>query len=145
LTGLAVEVLRPGPPIVFVGARVGRDDQLKLRVVGASDDWLPSQLREAVVGGPLGSALRAELGAINAWRSVGPLQLALDASISAVRDALSGRVDLLRCSHPVALEITHRQPREGWWAIEVSDREGTTHVVDVEKVVNALGWVTPGR
>jgi hypothetical protein len=138
MRGLAVEVLWPGPPTVFVGARVGRSDELMLREVAANDGWPPSHVLETLAGGPLGPATRAELGAINAWHSVGPLSLALDASVSVAGAALSSRVDLMRCRHPVALEVAHFQPREGWWAIEVSQRQGTIHVVDVEKVVEVL-------
>ena len=144
MRGLAVEVLWPGPPTVFVGARVGRSDELMLREVAANDGWPPSHVLETLAGGPLGPAARAELGAVNAWHSVGPLRLALNASVSVVGDALLSRVDLLRCSHPVALEVTHVQPREGWWAIEVSEREGATRVVDVEKVVEVLRCATEG-
>jgi hypothetical protein len=143
--GLAVEVLWPGPPIVFVGAGVGRFDELMLRGVAANDGRAPSQVLETLAGGSLGPASRAELGVVNAWYSVGPLPLALDASVLVVGDALLGRADLMWCRHPVALEVTHVQPREGWWAIEVSAREGATHVVDVEKVVEVLRGVTEGR
>jgi hypothetical protein len=144
MRGLAVEVLWPGPPVVFVGARVDRSDELMLREVAANDGRPPSQVLEALAGGPLGPAARAELGAVNAWHSVGPLSLALDASVSVVGAALAGRADLMRCRHPVALEVTHVQPREGWWAIEVSQREGATHVADVETVVEVLRGVTAG-
>jgi hypothetical protein len=139
-TDLAVEVLWPGPPIVFVGARVDRTDEPTLRQIATSGGGPPSRVLEALVGSPLGPATRAELGAINAWRSVGPLPLALAASVSVVREALSNRADLRNCSHPVALEVTHRQPREGWWAIEVSERVDAAHVVDVEKVVEVLHY-----
>jgi len=144
VTGAAVEVLWPGPPIVFVGARVDRSGELMLREVAANDGWPPSQVLQTLAGSPLGPAARAELGAINAWQSVGPLPLALDASVLVVGNALSSRVDLMRCSHPVALEVTHLQPREGWWAIEVSEREGTAHVVNLEKVVEVLRCAAEG-
>jgi hypothetical protein len=75
--------------------------------VAANDGGPLSQVFETLVGGPLGPATRAVLGAINAWHAVGPLPLALDTSVSMVGDALSSRVDLMRCSHAVALEVTH--------------------------------------
>jgi hypothetical protein len=133
----AVEVLWPGPPVVFVGARFARG-RPPLRELAARADWSPSQALRALAGGPLGPPVRAELGAFNAWRSLGPLRLALDATAPAVRQALARRPDLAHCPRPVALEIAHDRPREAWWAIEVSVPRDAAHAVSADRVAQLL-------
>ena len=137
-TEVGVEVLWSGPPAVFVGARVGRVDRPLLREIAARWDWTPSQALEILAGGPLGPPVRAELGAVNAWRSVEPLPLRLDADAPAIETALAGRTDLASCHRPVALEIVHEKPRHAWWAIEVSSRQAGMHQVRVERVAQLL-------
>jgi len=138
---VAVEVLRPGPPVVFVGARFGGADGPPLRQLAARADWTPTRALELLAPGPLGPAVRAELGAVNAWRSIRPLPLALDAQPAAIARALADRPRLATCTVPVALEVVHDQPHEAWWAIEVSVPRGRGHEVRVERVSEALGWV----
>jgi hypothetical protein len=139
---LAVEVLWSGPPIVFVGARFGSGSRPPLREIAARGDWTPSQALRILAGGPLGPPVRAELGAVNAWRSVGSLPLEIDARAGAIKGALVRRADLACCRRPIALEVVHEHPREAWWAIEVSVRHDETHRVRVERVAELLRSTT---
>lgn len=116
----AVEVLWPGPPVVFVGARF-RGERPPLAELGARADWTPATALEVLAGGALGPAVRAELGAVNAWRTVGPLPVRLDATADDLAQDLAARPDLAHCPHPVALEVVYEANREAWWAIEVSE------------------------
>jgi hypothetical protein len=137
-TEVAVEVLWPGPPIVFVGARASSIDRLPVREIAARRDRTPSQALRILADSRLGTAVRAELGAVNAWQSVGPLPVQIDADALALETALASRLDLACCDRPVALEIVHHGARQAWWAIEVSSREAGTHRVRVARVVQLL-------
>jgi hypothetical protein len=137
-TEVAVEVIWWGPPVVFVGAVVDRVARRSLRRIAARADWTPSEALDVLAGGPPGPPVRAELGAVNAWRSVGPLPLTVDADAAAIEAALAGRRDLARCHLPVALELVHESPRRAWWAIEVSARRAGRHHVRVERVAQLL-------
>jgi hypothetical protein len=135
---VAVEVLWPGPPAVFVGARVAGGDRPRLGRLAARSDWTPTRALQVLAGGPLGPPVHAELGAINAWRSVGAVPIGLDADAATIASALAGRADLALCHRPVALEILSEEPRQAWWAIEVSSREAGAHRVRVDQVVRLL-------
>jgi hypothetical protein len=115
---VAVEVLWPGRPIVFVGARYAHGEVPPLTQLSARDDWSPSKALAVLAGGALGPPVRAEVGAVNAWRSVGPLVVGLGDDEPAVAAALASRPDLASCGHPLALEVAVVAPREAWWAIE---------------------------
>jgi hypothetical protein len=108
------------------------------REIAARSGWTPSQALETLAGGPLGPPVRAELGAVNAWRSVEPLPLPIGADAAAIEAALADRTDLARCHRPVALEIVHQKPRQAWWAIEVSSHQAGMHQVRVERVAQLL-------
>jgi hypothetical protein len=142
---LGVEVLWPGPPIVFVGACFAASDRPPVCEIAMRHEWTPTQALKILVGDSLGAPLRAELGAINAWRSVGPLPLALDAVAAAIESKLLERADLMFCGHPVALEVQFESPRRAWCAIEVSARHGDKHVVDVDEVAGLLRSVSRTR
>lgn len=133
----AVEVLWPGPPVVFVGARF-RGERPPLAALGARGDWTPATALDMLATGALGPAVRAELGAVNAWRSVGPLPVRLDATAEDLARELAARPDLAPCRHPVALEVVHEAKHEAWWAIEVSARGDAGHEVVAGRVVRAL-------
>jgi hypothetical protein len=137
---IAVEMLWPGPPIVFVGARLPSISVASalLDEVAGGDGWVPTLALEMLADGPLGPPIRAELGAVNAWRSVGPLQLNPDASVAAVESALTSRPELARCRLPVALEVVHQYRREAWWAIEVSSRDNGMHNVRAARTAQLL-------
>jgi hypothetical protein len=135
---VAVEVVWWGPPVVFVGAPVDRARRAPVRRIAARADWTPSEALAILAGGPPGPPVRAELGAVNAWRSVGPLSLALDSDSAAIESALAGRPDLARCERPVALELVHERLGRAWWAIEVSSPRAGRHEVRVELVARLL-------
>ena len=135
---VAAEVVWEGSPIVFVGARSIGGGPLPLRAIAARADWTPFEAHRILGGNPRELPVKAELGAVNAWRSVGPMSIAIDAQREAIRSALANRADLQRCRYPVALEVGWMHP-ETWWAVEVSDRSRDTHVVDVDRVVAVLG------
>jgi hypothetical protein len=139
---LAAELLWPGPPVVFVGARFELGEAARfrscVRTLGARHGWEPAEALTALAGGLPGPPVRAELGAVNAWRSVGPLEIALDQPASAVGDAVAQRADLIASPYPLALEIIHDRPREAWWAVEVSERSPGVQRVDVERVARLL-------
>ena len=120
---VALEVLWPGPPIVFVGTRAAGAVRRRVYEIAARPDPPPSQVLTVLAGGTLGPPEAAEIGAVNAWQSMGPLAIGIDAGAATISRALDGRIDLVDCAHPLALEISHGQPGAVWWAVEVS-REG---------------------
>lgn len=63
---VAVEVLWPGPPIVFVGARFRSPDRPSLEQLTVRADWGPAEALGQLARGPLGPPVRAELGAVDA-------------------------------------------------------------------------------
>jgi hypothetical protein len=63
-----------------------------------------------------------------------PLGLDIDAPAAAIERALVRRATLAYCRVPVALEVVHLEPRESWWAIEVSVPDGDMHRVRVDRV-----------
>lgn len=75
----------------------------------------------------------AELGAVNAWASTGPLVLWRRGEAllpTAVDEALAARPDLTRCTHPVALELAATDPRPYWIGVTVSKRSGSTNLLN---------------
>lgn len=139
---IAAEVVWSGPPIVFVGSRIGHLRRSPLHEIATRSDWTPSRSLDILAGVSLGP--QAELGAFNAWQSVGPLPLAVDADAAAVGIALALRTDLTSCHRPVALEIVFHQPHEAWWGIGISSRLGDTHIVRVEAVMRVLRSISGG-
>jgi hypothetical protein len=136
---VALEVLWPGRPTVFVGARFETVESMPLHALIARDDWTPSVALDALVAGVLRGPFRAELGAMNAWRSVGPLAVGINASRAAVEEALAGHPRLAWCRDPVALEVVCDGDREAWWGVEVSLRTSAgLHRVDAARVAELL-------
>lgn len=133
---VAIEVMWAGPPVVFVGAR---DDVTSLAPAAlslcADEAWTPSRALEVLAGATPGAPLRAELGAVDAWRSVGPVTLALAADPAEVERALAAHPGLTGSGRPVALEVVHDAPREAWWAMQVGEGGGP---VDASAVVQLL-------
>jgi hypothetical protein len=134
---VAVEFEWLGAPLVFVGARrepgaTGFEDDA-VRVVEADPDD-PAFALALLAGGAPEAIDHVELGAANAWRSVGPLRLWTRGQAGPppprVAEALRGHPALARCVAPVALEVAFRRPRECWIGIEVSTPAGGVHVVD---------------
>jgi hypothetical protein len=86
----------------------------------------------ALAGGPPADLRHVEVGAANAWRSVGPLRLwtrGQDRPPAAAAARLNERPALARCIAPVALEVTFGRPRECWIGVEVSEPSADGHVV----------------
>jgi hypothetical protein len=142
---VAVEFEWLGYPLVFVGARRAGDPggfAAGVVAVAAGDLAEPLVALAALAGGPPEELDHVELGAANAWRSVGPLRLWTRGDDIVGLDVEAGLSDhsrLARCVAPVALEISFRRPRECWLGVEVSTPSDGQHVVraaTVERLVN---------
>jgi hypothetical protein len=136
---VALEAEWLGHPLVFVGARRGQqrgadetgfeDDVARLADL---DPVEPAVALAALAGGPPAEPSHVELGAANAWRSVGPMRLwtrGQDRPPAPTAARLSERPTLARCIAPVALEVTFSRPRECWIGVEVSEPSADGHVV----------------
>jgi hypothetical protein len=142
---VAVEFEWLGSPLVFVGARRAGEAAAFAAGVGAvAAGDLPEPLAAlaALAGGPPEELDHVELGAANAWRSVGPLRLWTrgdDIVELDLQARLSDHSRLARCVAPVALEVSFRRPRECWLGVEVSTPSDGQHVVraaTVERLFN---------
>ena len=138
---VAVEVEWLGRPLVFVGARrrpsgdPGFAEHAARTALGDPED-AQDALAGLAGGAPAGLAA-IELGAANAWRSVGPLRLWSPAepwAPEALPRRLSGHPALEHCHVPVALEVAFGGPRECWIGVEVSRPEGRGHRVRASRV-----------
>ncbi len=136
---VAVEFEWLGHPLVFVGARRGtggpgeeaRFEEGVARVAALDPDD-PALALATLAGGTPDAFEHAELGAANAWRSVGPLRLWTRGDEAPERDVaarLREHPALARCVAPVALEVAFAQPRECWIGIELSTPTGAGHVI----------------
>jgi hypothetical protein len=98
----------------------------------------PVGLLEAAAGGPLGPVSFAEVGAVNAWRSIGPqIVWRRDCPID-VATSLRRRPDLMSCRFPVAVEFAADTPRPVWLAVEVSAFDGARHRLDEHRLGKCL-------
>lgn len=141
---VAVEYEWLGHPLVFVGARrtpevAGEPADFEAAAVRAAalETTDPLVALAALAGGEPFELDRVELGAANAWRSVGPLRLwDRDGSrvTGTVAERLSGHPALARCVKPVALEVAFRGPRECWIGVEVSEPAADGHAVPAARV-----------
>lgn len=137
-----------GHPLVFVGARRAQDGDDEASAFEAAAAGLagtpPSDPLEALArlaGGSPGLPDHFELGAANAWRSVGPLRLwsrGGEPPLGRVGPLLDGRPDLRACSAPVALAVGFEQPRSCWIGRELSRPDGDRHLVDAAAVEAVL-------
>jgi hypothetical protein len=76
---------------------------------------------------------RAVLGAVDAWRSLGPEVLWRQGealSGQALGSILARRPDLTTCAHPVAVELVVTRPLPCWVGIYVSRHDGPVHHLD---------------
>jgi hypothetical protein len=136
---VAVEFEWLGHPLVFVGARrapgpAGEDGRFEEDVarLAGQDPADPASALALLAGGPPAEPDHVELGAANAWRSVGPLRLwthGQDAAPGAVADRLRDHPRLARCHVPVAFAVGFRRPRECWIGVEISEPSAGGHVV----------------
>lgn len=152
---MAVEVLWPGQ--IFVGARWALQERDAARVgamrAQAAVSASATQPVDAALLALLGAkpSLKpdfAELSAVNAWASTGPLRLwrTGEALASNVVDGLlATRPDLTICEHPVAVELATNQPRSCWVGITVSTPSGSAHRLnrDALEDVLARGMLLP--
>ncbi len=146
---VAVEYEWLGRPLVFVGARrtpelTGEPEDFEAAVAQVAklhaDD--PSAVLATLAGGEPVEPTLIELGAANAWQSVGPLRLwdrADSRAPGTVAERLSRHPALARCVKPVALEVAFRGPRECWVGVEVSEPAAGRHVVATGRVEMLLG------
>jgi hypothetical protein len=145
---VAVEFEWLGRPLVFVGARRTRElaseraDFVEGVVhVAAIDPADPGLALATLAGGSPAALDHIELGAANAWQSVGPLRLwshGEDRAPRAVEARLREHPALARCVVPVALEVAFRRPRACWIGVEVSEPSGDEHVVCISTVETKL-------
>jgi hypothetical protein len=145
---VAVEFEWLGKPLVFVGARraqgpAGEHTEFEDSVVrvAALDPADPALAVAALAGGPPAELDHVELGAANAWQSVGPLRLwtrGEDRAPGAVAARLRAHPALARCVAPVALEVSFRRPRACWIGVEVSEPSADGHRVAPAKVETML-------
>jgi hypothetical protein len=141
---VAVEYEWLGRPLVFVGARrtpglAGEPEDFEAAVVrvAALDTGDPLVALAALAGGEPAEPGHIELGAANAWQSVGPLRLwDRDGAGASGRAAerLTDHPALARCAKPVALEVAFRGPRECWIGVEVSEPTADGHVMTASRV-----------
>ncbi len=134
---VAVEVLWPGQ--IFVGARWD--------LAEADEALMSAQRVQAALVTPMRPPVEAallalldttsspapefaELGAVNAWASTGPLTLWRRGEVlapGAVDEALASRPDLTECRHAVAVELAAVDPRPCWIGVTVSTFTGYNH------------------
>jgi hypothetical protein len=146
---VAVEYEWLGRPLVFVGARrtpelAGEPEDFEAAVVEVAKRRMgdPLVALAALAGGVPVEPTHIELGAANAWRSIGPLRLwdhADGRARGAVAERLSRHPTLARCARPVALEVAFGGPRECWLGVEVSEPTADGHVVAAARVELLLG------
>ncbi|WP_147995793.1 hypothetical protein [Streptomyces sp. uw30] len=146
---VAVEVLWPAN--AFCGVRWGVDqwDEAVAGTARAYDALAGGNAAVTLVSALLGDAPSsvvefAELGAVNAWTSVGSevlwrhgegfTQEALDAT-------LLRRPELTVCEHPLAVELAVTIPRPCWVGIYVSSQRGSLHHLDPRAITSLLGQV----
>jgi hypothetical protein len=127
-----------GHPLVFVGARRGRDEQASFeaavaRVVALDPDD-PALALATLAGGEPGELDHVELGAANAWQSVGPLRLWIRGEPPPPATRLGDHPALALSPVPVALEAAFRTPRECWLGVELSEPSGAEYVLAAEAV-----------
>ena len=127
-------------PLVFVGARRRRGDDADFEeaVAGlaAREPAGPADALARLAGGPPAAPEEVELGAANAWHSVGPLRLwsAGERVPGPPADLLRDRPDLVHCVAPVALEVAFAGPRPCWIGIELSVRTPDGHALELPRL-----------
>lgn len=145
---VAVEFEWLGHPLVFVGARraqelAGEHAKFEESVVrvAALNPADPALALATLAGGTPTELDHVELGAANAWQSVGPLRLWAGGEApasGAVAAGLRGNPALARCIVPVALEVSFRRPRACWIGVEVSKPSTDGHTVKASIVETVL-------
>ncbi len=145
---VAVEYEWLGYPLVFVGARRtqglrGEHERFEAAVarLATLDAAGPAAAIAALAGGLPAELDSIELGAANAWQSVGPLRLWTREeapTVAGLAARLGDHPALARCVAPVALEVAFRRPRACWIGVEVSEPSTSQHVVTASAVEEVL-------
>ena len=152
---IAVEIMWPAQ--AFVGVcwpadgweRAAAAASRGVAVLTSGSPVPPSQTVEAALLALLGTTPGTdlelvELGAVNAWHSIGPEQLWRRRAVlteQAVESVLVRRPDLANCSHPVAVELAVTDPQPCWVGIHVSTGTGPIHRLDRELLTKVLGEI----
>jgi len=113
----------------------------------ASEHAVLAVLRAMLGGDPAEKLDVVEVGAVNAWRSLGPLMLwrrGQPARPEAMLAVLRARRDLLLCARPVAVEFAAQRPRPHWIGVQVSREETGGHRVDERALLELLEAVLGG-
>nr|CTQ98447.1 hypothetical protein [Kibdelosporangium sp. MJ126-NF4] len=137
---LAVEVLWPGQ--AFVGVRWPADsweqavDAVSRVVADPGTRDVEASLLALLGSTPSSELEFVDLGAVNAWRSIGPERLwqrGAAPTAQATDSVLARRPDLAGCPHPLAVELGVTIPRPCWVGVYVSPASGPVHrlVTDV--------------
>jgi hypothetical protein len=152
---VAVEILWPGQAFVGVQwpaplwTQAVAAASRSFVVLATSSPVPPSQPVEAGLLAMLGSTPGTdldyvELGAVNAWHSIGPEPLWQPGAVLTARAAesvLLRRPDLATCSHPLAVELGVTNPQPCWIGIYVSTGSGPVHRLDPQLLNNVLSSV----
>lgn len=152
---VAVEFLWPTQ--AFVGARWPTDSWRQAVVVAdrrnlvlSSGDYMPQDhvieagLLALLDTAPSPDLEFVELGAVNAWQSVGPQRLWRRGDVltdSVLESTLSRRPDLTSCAHPVAVELCVTHPQPCWVGIYISTGSDPIHHLDRRALKSILGRV----
>ena len=143
---VAVEFEWVGTQLAFVGARRGPGDATAfaddVARLAAADPADPERALALLAGGPPRAPEHLELGAANAWRSVGPLRLwsaGAGREPAPLAERLREHPRLACCSAPVALVLSFGAPRECWVGLELSARVGAEHIVEAARVEALVG------
>jgi hypothetical protein len=141
---VAVEFEWLGHPLVFVGARrteglEGEQASFEEAVVrvAALDPADPALALAELAGAAPAELDHVELGAANAWQSIGPLRLWTRGEEPAPATATARLGDhpaLTRCAVPVVLEVAFRRPRACWIGVELSEPSPAGYVLAAAKV-----------
>ncbi|MDQ1013257.1 hypothetical protein QFZ82_007742 [Streptomyces sp. V4I23] len=149
---IAVEIMWPANAIFGVRWTVDRRDEAALRTGHAYDALAAGHTAEAALFALLGGAPQArvefaELGAVNAWRSVGPVTLwrqGEELSRETIDTALRRRPDIEICENPLAVELAVTSPRPCWVGVYVSVPHRQVHRLDRQALNAVLDSAMPG-
>ncbi len=137
---LAMEVMWPGQAFVGTGwpaEHWSEAGSAAERVLAAAASTAEEAFTALLGEKPSDTIESAELGAVNAWLSVGPEPLWLQADPT-VTPHLPSRPELTLCTHPVAVEFGLSGSKPQWAAVVVSDPEGSMHRLNPAKFAAAM-------
>jgi hypothetical protein len=142
---LAMEVMWPGQ--AFVGTAWSAEQWADARtaaqrVVAAAPATAEAALTTLLDEMPGQTIESADLGAVNAWMSVGPERLWRRGD-PVVTPLLDGRPDLMICTHPVAVEYSLSGNQVQWAAVILSEPDGSAHRLNAGKLAAAMSLFQP--